>query len=122
MAHSYLCAIRIVVVNPPEEGITFEKYLAYKEEDRAAWASVNHRVGWSLPIVKKTDINGIPVMLFKQNRGEFRFGLVENSSCSSSSILPKVLMLRTVSLIRSGLKLDLIKVKNARQLKQQSKH
>jgi hypothetical protein len=63
---SYSCYVQVAVINPPEIGITFEDYVAFKEEDKAVWASVNRRVGWTLPTVRKTEINGIPVLLFKQ--------------------------------------------------------
>jgi hypothetical protein len=75
VAHGYSCLIRIDVVNPPEIGITFEEYSNFKDpEDCEEYARINHRVGWTKPIVRKDKTNtGIPVILFRQkNKDDVR--------------------------------------------------
>jgi hypothetical protein len=74
-AYSYSCYMSIDVVNPPLSpgAITLADYRGYDDAMLTALATDNHRVGWSRPVVAKDDVNGIPVLFFRQRRGKVRF-------------------------------------------------
>jgi hypothetical protein len=70
-ARNYWCQVKITVQNPPaKKVIRLEDHLGYTESDLIALAHLNSRVGWTGPIVKKTDVNGIPMLLFKSSRNK----------------------------------------------------
>ena len=70
--NGYSCEMAIRVLNGPG-GITLMDYSNFSEGDLSNLATVNHRVGWSVPTVKKDHINGIPVLFGRQKRGNVRF-------------------------------------------------
>jgi hypothetical protein len=61
--------ISVSVLNRPIEegnGISFEAYSSWTEADMPRVAQVNQVTGYTLPVVKKIDVNGIPILLRKQ--------------------------------------------------------
>jgi hypothetical protein len=59
----------VYVLNHPVEetnGISFEAYSNWTEADMPLVAQVNQVTGYTLPVVKKIDVNGIPILLRKQ--------------------------------------------------------
>jgi hypothetical protein len=68
-----LCATQIHVLNIPTEQsgqISFEQYSSYTEADFPVIAQMNRTTGYTLPIVKKINVQGIPILLFKQKNGD----------------------------------------------------
>lgn len=71
-AESQSCAVLITVTNPPEiEKLSFETFQSMTEADFPDVAQLNQRIGWSFPIVKKIELDGIPVLLFRQKRDSY---------------------------------------------------
>ena len=74
LAESYSCVMTIHIVNPPwsEGTITLAAYSNMTEADLPEMAVYNQRVGMSVPVVKKDQINGIPVLFFRQKDNKVR--------------------------------------------------
>lgn len=69
MANS--CGVLITVINPPaESSITFEEFQSMTPAEFPELAQRNQRIGWSLPVIRKIELDGIPVLLFRQRQGE----------------------------------------------------
>lgn len=59
----------IGVLNLPAEQtgtIDYKDYLSLTDVELPTLAQINHKTGYTLPIVKKIEVNGIPTLLFKQ--------------------------------------------------------
>jgi hypothetical protein len=62
--------MHIAVRNNELRAITFQDYQSLvTKEDLASLARYNQAVGWSVPSVRKDVINGIPVLFFRDERG-----------------------------------------------------
>jgi hypothetical protein len=64
-----IAGITISVVNLPAEQtgtIDYKVYSSWTEAELPTVAQFNHKTGWTLPIVKKIEVNTIPILLFKQ--------------------------------------------------------
>jgi hypothetical protein len=61
--------IQIHCLNEPTNpGITLAQFNSWTEADLPTIAAWNKRTGYTLPVVRKIEVNGIPMLLFKQKR------------------------------------------------------
>ena len=69
-ANTTTCAMVISVVNAPYRSISWKEYQGYTEADLPELAHINHQVGWTVPKVRKMEINGIPALVFNHRRNK----------------------------------------------------